>query len=73
MDTNSANLAPSADRETVKMEQDFSGDCDAKIPEAEKIAKAGNLKKAVEELVGLEKLARTVGGISLFISLFWQY
>jgi len=50
-----------ADTETVKMEQDFSTECDAKIPEAEKIAKTGNLSKAIEELIGLEKQTRVNG------------
>jgi hypothetical protein len=59
MDTNSINLAPSASTETVKMEQDFSSECDAKIPEAQALAKT-NLPKAIEDLLSLEKLTRVV-------------
>lgn len=60
MDTNASTLAPAAETETVKMEHDCSEECDAKIPEAQKLGRAGNLAKAIEDLIVLEKQTRTV-------------
>lgn len=64
MDINSSTLAPAADTETVKMEHDFSEECNVKIPESEKLAREGNLTKAIDELVALEKQTRTVSIIN---------
>lgn len=47
--------------EIVKMEVDYSSTCDKQIPEAVAIAKAGDLSKALEQLLALEKQTR-VGG-----------
>ncbi len=46
--------------EIVKMEVDYSASCDEKIPVAEKFAEEGNVEGALEILMGLEKLCRTV-------------
>lgn len=46
--------------EVVKMEEDFSGACDEKIPKYEAIAKSGKLSEAIDALTVLEKQTRTV-------------
>jgi len=43
-----------------KMEVDYSVTCDEKLPEFQKMAKAGKIKEALEGLVVLEKQTRTV-------------
>ncbi|KAF7281513.1 hypothetical protein GWI33_004593 [Rhynchophorus ferrugineus] len=43
----------------VKMEVDYSSTCDEKIPECEKLAKAGKLHDALDQLLALEKQTRT--------------
>lgn len=44
----------------VKMEVDYSSNCDVKIPECKKLAREGKLHDALDQLLALEKLARTV-------------
>ncbi|CAG9857042.1 unnamed protein product [Phyllotreta striolata] len=43
----------------IKMEVDYSGACDEKIPECQKLAKAGKLHDALDQLLALEKQTRT--------------
>lgn len=43
----------------VKMEVDYTSTCDEKIPECEKLAKAGKLHDALDQLLALEKQTRT--------------
>ncbi|XP_037571241.1 LOW QUALITY PROTEIN: 26S proteasome non-ATPase regulatory subunit 12-like [Dermacentor silvarum] len=45
----------------VKMEVDYSKTCDEKIPQCEELAKKGDLKGALDQLLSLEKQARTGG------------
>lgn len=52
--------------EVVKMEEDFSGTCDVKIPELEKLGQSGKLNEAIEGLTALEKQTRTVNLSSLY-------
>lgn len=68
MESTAALLAPSATQETVKMEQDFSQEVDVKIPEAQQLAKSGNLAGAIENLIALEKQTRIVRGFFDFIT-----
>lgn len=51
----------------VKMEVDFSTNCDTKIPECKKMAREGKMHDALDQLLVLEKLTRTVS--ALFIAL----
>ena len=44
----------------VKMEVDYSSNCDTKIPECKKLAREGKLHDALDQLLALEKLTRTV-------------
>lgn len=44
----------------VKMEVDYSNTCDTKIPECKKLASEGKLHDALDQLLALEKLTRTV-------------
>ena len=44
----------------VKMEVDYSSNCDTKIPECKKLAREGKLHDALDQLLTLEKLTRTV-------------
>ena len=44
----------------VKMEVDYSSNCDTKIPECKKLAQEGKLHDALDQLLVLEKLTRTV-------------
>ncbi|KZC05698.1 26S proteasome non-ATPase regulatory subunit 12 [Dufourea novaeangliae] len=43
----------------VKMEVDYSSNCDVKIPECKKLAQEGKLHDALDQLLALEKLTRT--------------
>lgn len=43
----------------VKMDVDYSDNCDTKIPECKKLAREGKLHDALDQLLTLEKLART--------------
>ncbi|XP_012271927.1 26S proteasome non-ATPase regulatory subunit 12 [Orussus abietinus] len=43
----------------IKMEVDYSSNCDTKIPECKKLAKEGKLHDALDQLLVLEKLTRT--------------
>ncbi|XP_076756260.1 regulatory particle non-ATPase 5 [Xylocopa sonorina] len=43
----------------MKMEVDCSSNCDIKIPECQKLAREGKLHDALDQLLVLEKLART--------------
>lgn len=43
----------------VKMEVDYSSNCDEKIPECKKLAKSGKIHDALEQLLALEKQTRT--------------
>lgn len=43
----------------VKMEVDYSSTCDEKIPECQKLVKAGKLHDALDQLLALEKQTRT--------------
>ncbi|KAH7943001.1 hypothetical protein HPB52_003984 [Rhipicephalus sanguineus] len=45
----------------VKMEVDYSKTCDEKIPQCEALAKGGDLKGALDQLLSLEKQTRTGG------------
>lgn len=47
----------------VKMEVDYSSNCDTKIPECKKLAQEGKLHDALDQLLVLEKLTRTVSNI----------
>ncbi|OAD60682.1 26S proteasome non-ATPase regulatory subunit 12 [Eufriesea mexicana] len=42
------------------MEENYSSNCDIKIPECKKLAREGKLHDALDQLLALEKLARTV-------------
>lgn len=44
----------------VKMDVDYSSNCDTKIPECKKLAQEGKLHDALDQLLTLEKLTRTV-------------
>lgn len=44
----------------TKMEVDYYSICDAKIPECKKLASEGKLHDALDQLLALEKLTRTV-------------
>lgn len=44
----------------VKMEVDYSSNCDTKIPESKKMAREGKMHDALDQLLALEKLTRTV-------------
>lgn len=44
----------------IKMEVDYSSNCDTKIPECKKLAQEGKLHDALDQLLVLEKLTRTV-------------
>lgn len=50
----------------VMMEVDYSNNCDTKIPECKKLAQEGKLHDALDQLLALEKLARTVEFFLLF-------
>ncbi|XP_046750804.1 26S proteasome non-ATPase regulatory subunit 12 [Diprion similis] len=43
----------------IKMEVDYSSNCDTKIPECKKMAREGKLHDALDQLLALEKLTRT--------------
>lgn len=43
----------------VKMEVDYSSNCDTKIPESKKMAREGKMHDALDQLLALEKLTRT--------------
>ncbi|XP_057342141.1 26S proteasome non-ATPase regulatory subunit 12 [Microplitis mediator] len=43
----------------VKMEVDYTSNCDVKIPECKKLAQEGKLHDALDQLLVLEKLTRT--------------
>ncbi|KAJ8978077.1 hypothetical protein NQ317_000635 [Molorchus minor] len=43
----------------VKMEVDYTSNCDDKIPECQKLAKSGKLHDALDQLLALEKQTRT--------------
>lgn len=43
----------------MKMEVDYSNNCDTKIPECKKLAREGKLHDALDQLLALEKLTRT--------------
>lgn len=49
----------------IKMEVDYSSNCDTKIPECKKLAQEGKLHDALDQLLVLEKLTRTVS-VNLF-------
>lgn len=44
----------------VMMDVDYATNCDTKIPECKKLAQEGKLHDALDQLLALEKLARTV-------------
>jgi len=44
----------------MKMEVDYSSTCDTKIPECKKLALEDKLHDALDQLLALEKLTRTV-------------
>ncbi|CAL7941850.1 unnamed protein product [Xylocopa violacea] len=48
----------------MKMEVDCSSNCDTKIPECQKLAREGKLHDALDQLLVLEKLARTGADMS---------
>uniref|UniRef100_A0A8C9WFN8 Proteasome 26S subunit, non-ATPase 12 n=1 Tax=Scleropages formosus TaxID=113540 RepID=A0A8C9WFN8_SCLFO len=48
-----------SDGKIVKMEIDYSSTVDVRLPECEKMAKAGRLQEAIESLLSLEKQTRT--------------
>ena len=53
-------LLPATDGgKIVKMEVDYSATCDDKIPECQKLAKAGKIHDALDNLLSLEKQTRT--------------
>ncbi|XP_046434601.1 26S proteasome non-ATPase regulatory subunit 12 [Neodiprion fabricii] len=43
----------------IKMEVDYSSNCDTKIPKCKKLAREGKLHDALDQLLALEKLTRT--------------
>lgn len=43
----------------IKMEVDYSSNCDTKIPECKKLAADGKIHDALDQLLALEKLTRT--------------
>lgn len=43
----------------IKMEVDYSSDCDTKIPQCKKLAQEGKMHDALDQLLALEKLTRT--------------
>lgn len=49
----------------MKMEVDYSDTCDTKIPECKKLASEGKLHDALDQLLALEKLTRTVKYIDI--------
>ncbi|XP_015113529.1 26S proteasome non-ATPase regulatory subunit 12 [Diachasma alloeum] len=52
--------APATDSgRIVKMEVDYSSNCDTKIPECKKLAQQGKIHDALDQLLALEKLTRT--------------
>lgn len=54
----------------LKMEVDYSSNCDVKIPECKKLANEGKLHDALDQLLALEKLARTVKFLLLINFIF---
>ncbi|XP_018301013.1 26S proteasome non-ATPase regulatory subunit 12 [Mycetomoellerius zeteki] len=48
----------------MKMEVDYSNTCDVKIPECKKLASEGKLHDALDQLLALEKLTRTVADMA---------
>ncbi|ORY01231.1 PCI-domain-containing protein [Basidiobolus meristosporus CBS 931.73] len=46
------------------MEKDYSDVVDVQLPEAEQLAKSGELRKALEQLLSLEKQTRTAGDLA---------
>jgi 26S proteasome regulatory subunit N5 len=54
----------------VKMEVDYSSNCDTKIPECKKLAQEGKLHDALDQLLVLEKLTRTVSQIFILKYLY---
>ncbi|KYN41608.1 26S proteasome non-ATPase regulatory subunit 12 [Trachymyrmex septentrionalis] len=48
----------------MKMEVDYSNTCDTKIPECKKLASEGKLHDALDQLLALEKLTRTVADMA---------
>lgn len=54
-----ADSTPTESVRIMKMEVDYSSNCDTKIPECKKLAKEGKLHDALDQLLVLEKLART--------------
>ncbi|XP_018377906.1 PREDICTED: 26S proteasome non-ATPase regulatory subunit 12 [Trachymyrmex cornetzi] len=48
----------------MKMEVDYSNTCDIKIPECKKLASEGKLHDALDQLLALEKLTRTVADMA---------
>ena len=52
----------------MKMEVDYSSNCDEKIPICQALALEGKLNEALEILYSLEKQTRTVSSISTPIS-----
>lgn len=50
----------------IKMEVDYSSNCDTKIPECKKLAQEGKLHDALDQLLVLEKLTRTVSNENSF-------
>jgi 26S proteasome regulatory subunit N5 len=59
----------------VKMEVDYSSNCDTKIPECKKLAQEGKLHDALDQLLVLEKLTRTVSQIFIlkYITSFHRF
>ncbi|XP_055038462.1 26S proteasome non-ATPase regulatory subunit 12 [Paramisgurnus dabryanus] len=55
----SEDRAERSDGRMVKMEVDYSATVDQRLPDCEKMAKAGRLQEAVESLLSLEKQTRT--------------
>lgn len=49
----------------IKMEVDYSSSCDTKIPECKKLAREGKLHDALDQLLALEKLTRTVNSFRM--------
>lgn len=54
-----SELATTDTGKIMKMELDYSSNCDAKIPECKKLAHEGKLHDALDQLLNLEKLTRT--------------
>ncbi|KYM76493.1 26S proteasome non-ATPase regulatory subunit 12 [Atta colombica] len=48
----------------MKMEVDYSNTCDIKVPECKKLASEGKLHDALDQLLALEKLTRTVADMA---------